>query len=76
MVIDSRASQPLTGIQRSNRMRASALIPQPAMPMMRTRPAPATAGIRSVAALRTSAAPGASQSPGRSPAWSAVVLMR
>jgi hypothetical protein len=32
------ASQPLTGTLRSNRMRASSLIPEPAMPMMRTRP--------------------------------------
>lgn len=60
-VIDSRASKPLTGNPRSNRMRASALIPEPAMPMMCTRPRSASAGIRSVAALRTSAAPGAFQ---------------
>ena len=72
-MIDSRASQPLTGNPRSNRMRASALIPGPAMPTMCTQPRSASAGIRSVAALRTSAAPGAFQSSGRSPAWSAVV---
>ncbi len=63
-MIDSRASQPLTGTPRSNRMRASALIPEPAMPMMCTRPRSAGAGFRSVAALRTGAAPGASQSSG------------
>ena len=69
-VVESRASQPLTSTPRSSRMRASALIPDPAMPMMCTRPSSASGGMTSVAALRTSAAPGAAQSSGRSPSWS------
>ena len=47
-------------------IRASALIPEPAMPMMCTRPSSAAAGTTSVAAVDTSAAPGAAQPAGRS----------
>ena len=48
-VADSRLSQPVTGTPRASMIRARLLIPDPAMPIMCTRPSSVAAGTTSVA---------------------------